>query len=93
MVFTFRQFLQPGERFASYRRSRLKTGDRVAIMLENRAEFMIARLAVVVANRAALGSINRFGRDLDADHIAEGLIARLGDWRRLQPGAHEASSG
>src|SRR5712692_2428333 len=92
VLVTYRQFLERAERFAAYLGDHLRPGDRVAIMLENRAEFMIAWLAVV-ANRAALVCINTAAQEFDAGHIlrdsspvmaivgesSEGLI------RRLQP--------
>jgi crotonobetaine/carnitine-CoA ligase len=68
LVLTRRELLERAERFAAYLRDRVAPGDRVAIMLSNRAEFMIAWLAVV-ANRATLVSINTEAREYDAGHI------------------------
>ena len=60
--------LDRAERFAAYLRERIKPGERVAIMLENRAEFMIAWLAVI-ANRATLVPINPSARLADSGHV------------------------
>jgi crotonobetaine/carnitine-CoA ligase len=65
---TYRQFLDRVERFAGYLQQRLQPSDRVAIMVENRAEFMIAWIAVV-ANRAALVCINTAAQEFDAGYI------------------------
>ncbi len=62
------QLLDLAERFAGYLRERIQPGDCVAIMLPNRAEFMVAWLAVV-ACRGILVSINPAARDHDAGHI------------------------
>jgi crotonobetaine/carnitine-CoA ligase len=56
------------ERFAGYLRSLLQPGDRVAIMLGNRAEYFIAWFATM-ANRATLVSINPRAMTHDAGHI------------------------
>ena len=45
------------ERFSAYLSERVEAGDRVALLLPNRAEFMIAWLAIV-ANRAVVVSVN-----------------------------------
>jgi crotonobetaine/carnitine-CoA ligase len=56
------------ESFAAELRRRIEPGDRVAIVLGNRAEFMIAWLAVV-ALRATLVSVNPDVREHDARHV------------------------
>jgi crotonobetaine/carnitine-CoA ligase len=62
------EFLRRVESFAGYLRNRVAPGDRVAIMLPNRAEFMIAWIATV-ANRAVLVSVNPGAGEYDAAHI------------------------
>src|SRR5262245_58758198 len=56
------------ESFAAALRERIAPGDRVAIILGNRAEFMIAWLAVV-ALRAILVSVNPDVKEHDARHV------------------------
>jgi carnitine-CoA ligase len=58
------------ERFAGYLRERIAPGDRVAIMLENRVEFMVTWLAVV-ANGGILVSLNTSAGEYDAGHMLE----------------------
>ena len=60
-------FVDRVERFAGYLRDRIELGDRVAIMLGNRTEFMVAWLAVL-ANRGILVSINPQAKDHDTAH-------------------------
>ena len=62
--------------FAGYLRSRVEPGDRVAVMMGNRAEFMIAWLAAV-ACRAVLVSLNPAARSHDAGHILRDSGARV----------------
>ncbi|TAN34622.1 hypothetical protein EPN29_02355 [bacterium] len=62
--------------FASYLKERLAPGDRVAIILENRAEFMIAWLAVA-ACRATLVSINTGAQAHDGGHILHDSAAKM----------------
>ena len=57
LVVSRADFLALTERFAGYLRERISASDVVAIMLANRAEYMIAHLAVC-AVRATLVSIN-----------------------------------
>jgi carnitine-CoA ligase len=68
LVVTYAELLGAGERFAAYLAERVEPGDAVAVILRNRAEFMIAWLAVV-ANRAVLVSVNPDDKLLDAGHI------------------------
>jgi len=68
VVVTYAQLLAASERFAGYLAERVQPGDAVAVILRNRAEFMIAWLAVV-ANRAVLVSVNPDDKILDAGHI------------------------
>ena len=56
------------ESFAAALRERIQPGDMVAIILDNRAEFMIAWLAVV-ALRATLVSVNPDVKEHDARHV------------------------
>ena len=64
------------ERFAGYLRKRINPGDRVAIMLENRTEFMVTWLAVV-ANGAILVSVNTSAGEYDAGHVLRDSGASL----------------
>jgi len=68
VVVTYARLLAASERFAGYLAERIHPGDAVAVILRNRAEFMIAWLAVV-ANRAVLVSVNPDDRVLDAGHV------------------------
>ena len=68
LVVTYAQLLEASEKFAGYLAERIQPGDAVAVILRNRAEFMIAWLAVV-ANRAILVSVNPDDKVLDAGHI------------------------
>ncbi len=64
------------EGFAGYLRERIKPGDRVAIMLENRTEFMVTWLAVV-ANGGILVSLNTSAGEYDAGHMLQDSGATL----------------
>jgi carnitine-CoA ligase len=68
LVVTYVELLAASERFAGYLADRVQPGDAVAVILRNRAEFMIAWLGVV-ANRAVLVSVNPDDKILDAGHI------------------------
>ena len=68
VVLTREGLLERAEQFAGYLRGKIQVGDRVAIMLGNRAEFMIAWIAVL-ANRGILVSINPQAKEHDAAHI------------------------
>lgn len=63
-----REFRERVEALAGYLAARLDPGDRVAIMLENRAEWLVAWLAVNACN-AGLVSINTSAGEHDAGHI------------------------
>jgi crotonobetaine/carnitine-CoA ligase len=73
------------ESFAGYLRTRVKPGDRIAIMMANRAEFMITWLAAV-ACRAVLVSLNPAARSHDAGHILRDSAAGIA----VVGGEHEA---
>jgi len=68
LVVAYAQLLAASERFAGYLAERVQPGDAVAVILRNRAEFMIVWLAVV-ANRAVLVSVDPDDKILDAGHI------------------------
>jgi crotonobetaine/carnitine-CoA ligase len=68
LVVSYAQLLAASERFAGYLAEQIKPGEAVAVILRNRAEFMIAWLAVV-ANQAILVSVNPDDKILDAGHI------------------------
>jgi carnitine-CoA ligase len=68
LVVTRRELLERCEHFAGYLQEHLKPGDRVAVMLDNRVEFMIAFFAIM-ANRATLVSIAPTAQSHDAGHI------------------------
>jgi carnitine-CoA ligase len=65
---TYGQLLAATERLAGYLAGRIQPGEAVAVILRNRAEFMISWLAVV-ANRGVLVSVNPDDKVLDAGHI------------------------
>ena len=62
------ELLELSEAFAGYLRERVAPGEVVAIMVGNRAEYMIAHLAVC-AVRATLASINPAAREHDTRHV------------------------
>jgi crotonobetaine/carnitine-CoA ligase len=62
--------------FAGYLEERTEAGQRVAIMLENRTEFMIAWLACV-ASRTVLVSMNPTAQLHDAKHILQDADVRI----------------
>jgi crotonobetaine/carnitine-CoA ligase len=68
LIVTYGELLAESERFAGYLVGRVQPGEAVAVILRNRAEFMIAWLAVM-ANRAVLVSVNPDDKVLDAGHI------------------------
>ncbi len=67
-VMTRREFLDRCQRFAGYLSDKVKPGDRVVMMLDNRLEFMIA-LFGIIANRATMVSIAPTAMQYDAGHI------------------------
>ena len=67
-VMTRREFLDRCQRFAGYLSDKVKPGDRVVMMLDNRLEFMIA-LFGIIANRATMVSIAPSAMQYDAGHI------------------------
>ncbi len=73
---TRHSFKEAVERFAGFLAGRVGPGDRIAIMLENRIEFMIAWMAVI-ANNAILVSINPTSGKHDAGHILRDSGAAL----------------
>jgi carnitine-CoA ligase len=64
------------ESFAGYLQQRIEPGERVVIMMPNRAEFMVAWLAVVAA-RGVLVPLNPTLRSYDAGHILRDSAARV----------------
>ncbi len=70
------QLWSQAESFAGYLQQRIEPGERVAIMMPNRAEFMIAWLAVVAA-RGVLVPLNPTLRSYDAGHILRDSAARV----------------
>lgn len=71
-------------RFAGHLRDRVSPGDVVAIMLDNRAEFMIAHLAAC-AVRATLVSINPTAKEHDTGHALRdsgAVLAVVGEENR-----------
>lgn len=67
---TRRDFLARCEGFAGHLAGFLRPGDRVAVMLDNRLEYMIAFYAIV-ANRGTLVSIAPTAKSHDAGHILD----------------------
>jgi crotonobetaine/carnitine-CoA ligase len=67
LVVTYGQLLERAQHFAGYLRGRISPGERVAIILGNRAEFMVAWLAAV-ALRGTVVSINPASKSHDAGH-------------------------
>ena len=67
LVVTSGQLLERAQGFAGYLQGRVRPGERVAIILGNRAEFMVAWLAAV-AVRGTLVSINPASKSHDAGH-------------------------
>jgi crotonobetaine/carnitine-CoA ligase len=62
------ELLQRSEQFAGFLAGRVAPGERVAIMVENRTEYMVAWLAALAA-RAVMVPINPGGREHDAGHV------------------------
>ncbi len=68
LVVTRQQLLDEVERFAGYLAARTTPGERIAVMLETRAESMIAQLAAVAA-RCVVVPVNPTAKGHDAGHI------------------------
>ncbi|MEZ5925913.1 MAG: AMP-binding protein [Hyphomicrobiaceae bacterium] len=68
LTITRKDFLDRCQRFAGYLKGKVKAGDNVCVMLDNRVEFMIA-LFGIVANRGMLVSIAPSAQAFDAGHI------------------------
>jgi crotonobetaine/carnitine-CoA ligase len=64
------------ERFGGWLAARIEPGDRVAIMLENRTEFIVAWLACAAAG-GVLVSLNHGAGEHDAGHVLRDSEARL----------------
>lgn len=78
------EFLDRVERLAGYFQERIQPTDRVAIMLGNRAEYLIAWIAVL-ANRGILISINPQAKEHDAAHVLKdsgAVLAVAGEEQR-----------
>ena len=71
-----RRLLAEIESFAGYLSTRIEPGDRVAVMMPNRAEFMVAWVAVA-ACRGILVALNPAARSYDAGHVLRDCAARL----------------
>jgi carnitine-CoA ligase len=69
-VMTRRELLDQCQCFAGYLSTRIKPGDRVVVMLDNRIEFMVALFAII-ANRGTLVSIPPTAMAFDAGHIVK----------------------
>jgi carnitine-CoA ligase len=76
LVVTVGDLVTRAGRFAAYLQQTVNPGDRVAIVLGNRTEWVIAWLAVV-ASRAILVSINPAAREHDAAHMLRDSGARI----------------
>lgn len=70
LTITRKEFLNRCQAFAGYLKGKVKAGDRVIAMLDNRVEFMIA-LFGIVANRGTLVSIAPSAQQFDAGHIMQ----------------------
>ncbi len=68
LTITRREFLDRCQRLAGYLKDKIRTGDRVVVMLDNRVEFMIA-LFGIIACRGILVSIAPTAQQFDAGHI------------------------
>ena len=76
VVMTRRELLDRCQRFAGYLRDKVKPGDRVVMMLDNRLEFMIALFAII-ANRGTMVSIAPTAMQYDAGHIVSDAAPTL----------------
>jgi crotonobetaine/carnitine-CoA ligase len=81
VVVSREQFRAAVEQFAGYLSERVKPGDQVLIMLENRVEFMVAWIAVNACG-ASLVSMNTSAGEHDAGHIvadSDAVLAVVGE--------------
>lgn len=62
------ELMERSERLAGYLKGRIGPKDHVAVMMDNRVEFMVALFAII-AHRATLVSIAPTAKDFDAGHI------------------------
>ena len=76
LVVTRRQFLDEIERFAGYLAGRTAPGERIAVMLDTRAEFMIA-LVATLAVHCVLVPMNPGAGEHDAGHVLRDSGAAL----------------
>lgn len=76
VTLTRRELSDAVARFAGWLRPRITPGDRVAIVLENRVEFMVAWFAVA-ACRGMLVSLNPAAGEHDALHMLRDCAARI----------------
>lgn len=95
VTLTRRELVEQVEAFAATLRPTVHAGDRVAVMMGNRAEFLIAALAVM-SHRAAFVPVNPGSGDLDGFQVLEASRAvaaicdgesatRLEMWRARLP--------
>jgi len=68
LVVNYRTLLGRAERFAGYLQHRVAPGERVAVMIGNRTEHMLAWLAIV-AIRGTMVAVNPAARAHDAGHV------------------------
>lgn len=68
LLVTRQEFLEHVEYFAAYLAMHVQRGERVAVMLENRAEYMIALVAIMACG-ASLVSIAPTAQEHDTAHI------------------------
>jgi acyl-CoA synthetase (AMP-forming)/AMP-acid ligase II len=68
LVVSYRTLLDRAERFAGYLQHRVAPGERVAVMIGNRTEHMLAWLAIV-AIRGTMVVVNPAARAHDAGHV------------------------
>jgi crotonobetaine/carnitine-CoA ligase len=73
---TCQELLDAVEQFAGYLRRRCSPGERIAIMMRNRAEFMIVWIASMAA-RTTLVSVNTAFQEEDASHVISDSDAAL----------------
>jgi len=76
LVVTCGELQQRIEIFAGYLSTRLEPGDRIAVMLGNRAEWMVSWFAAVGC-RATVVSLNPAAQEHDAGHVLRDSGARL----------------